>query len=508
MMTKFFGLSPLLLVLASCTTVADRAPTTPSAPEARDAAGPEAAAFSEDLTRRTFRYFWETTDTRRCLAPDRWPSNPFSSIAATGFALTAYGIGAERGYVPREAAAARTRDCLRFYWQAPQGPQASGVAGHKGFFYHFLRNEDGTRFKQVELSSVDTTLLLGGVLFAQSYFDRDTAVEREIRDLADRIYGRVDWTFMQRERSARPSGNGGSAKAITMGWYPEGGPAGRYESHDWVGYNEAMLVYILAAGSPTHPVGRDAWDTGWAAGLDQSWGRYFGRDFLQFEPLFGHQYSHVWVDFRGIRDDFMRRAATRDSRIDYFENSRRATLSQRDYGIANPNRWTGYSGTIWGWTASDGPGGGANGRSVNGVARSFMGYSARGVSAHRVVDDGTVVPTAPGGSIPFAPEVTIPALMAMRDAYGDRLYTAYGFRDSFNPSFTFADVPSRDGTADPRTGWIANDHLGIDQGPILAMMENHRSGLVWRVMRKNPHVRRGLERLGFAGGWLEEHADK
>lgn len=490
-MIRHFGYAALL-ALSGC--------ATPNAAPSRQSAfqSPKAEAFSEDLTRRTFRYFWETTDTRRCLAPDRWPSNPFSSIAATGFALTAYGIGAERGYVSRAEAAARTRDCLRFYWNAPQGPETEGVAGYKGFFYHFLRNDSGTRFKKVELSTVDTSLLLGGVLFSQSYFDRDDAIEREIRDLAEKIYRRVDWTFAQRERSDRPSGNGGSAKAITMGWYPEGGPAGRYESHDWVGYNEGMLVYILAAGSPTHPVGRDAWDSGWAAGLEKSWASYYGQEFLQFEPLFGHQYSHVWVDFRGIRDAFMRGKG-----IDYFENSRRATLSQRAYGAANPSDWVGYSGSIWGWTASDGPGGAARGRTVNGAPRSFMGYAARGVSAERVVDDGTIAPTAAGGSVPFAPEIAIPALMAMRNAYGDKLYTPYGFRDSFNPSFTFTDVPSADGVVEPDLGWIAKDHLGIDQGPILAMMDNHRSGFVWQVMRRNPHIRRGLTKLGFTGGWLD-----
>ena len=454
------------------------------------------AAFVEDLSRRTFDYFWETTGTERCLAPDRWPSNPFSSIAATGFALTAYGIGAERGYVTREAAAERTRDCLEFYWSAPQGPEPTGNTGYKGFFYHFLQNDDGTRRGKTELSTVDTSLLLGGVLFAQSYFDRDTPVEAEIRDLAEKIYRRVDWTFVQRENSEIPSANGGSGKAIAMGWYPETGDFG---THDWVGYNEGMLIYILAAGSPTHPVGKAAWDTGWAANLEKDWGTYYGYEHLQFEPLFGHQYSHVWVDFRGIQDAFMRGKG-----IDYFENSRRATLSQRAYGADNPNDWVGYSEDIWGWTASDGPTGAANGRVVNGEPREFMGYAARGVSAERVVDDGTVVPTAAGGSVPFAPEVTIDALMNMRAAYGDKLYTRYGFKDAFNPSYTFVDAGSRSGTVDPQLGWIARDHLGIDQGPILAMLENHRSGLVWRTMRKNPHIRHGLERLGFTGGWLDD----
>lgn len=469
---------------------------SPQSPPAPSAAAQ--AAFLEDLSRRTFDYFWDTTDAQRCLAPDRWPSNPFSSVAATGFALTAYGIGAERGYVSRGAAAARTRDCLRFYWNAPQGPAAAGVTGYKGFFYHFLRNDDGTRFRTNELSTVDTSLFLGGALFAQSYFDRNDPVETEIRDLAEKIYTRVDWTWAQRNRTGTQATNLANSHGIAMGWKPERG----WEPHDWVGYDEGMLVYVLALGSPTHAVGKDAWDKGWAVRLAQNWGTFYGQAHLQFEPLFGHQYSHVWVDFRGIREPFI---ASKD--IDYFENSRRATLAQRGYGIDNPNRWVGYGANLWGWTASDGPADGLIGAPVNGKQRRFMTYTARGVSALRVTDDGTIVPTAAGGSIAFAPEVAVPALMEMRARYGERLYTRYGFRDAFNPSFTFTDVASRSGTVDPATGWVANDYLGIDQGPILAMAENHRSGLVWRTMRKNPHIARGLKRIGFTGGWLDATRD-
>lgn len=491
-----FRIGALVLPLVMLTPACANAPAPPKVVAAPPTMAPMTEAdFSEELSERTFRYFWDTTDTKRCLAPDRWPSNPFSSIAATGFALTAYGIGAERGYVTRTEAALRTRDCLRFYWNAPQGNEAVGKTGYKGFFYHFLKNDDGTRYKTNELSTVDTSLFLGGALFAQSYYDRNDPVEAEIRDLAEKIYTRVDWTFVQRTNIGTEARNLANSHGITMGWKPERG----FETHDWVGYNEGMLVYVLALGSPTHPVGKDAWDKGWAADLEKDWGSYYGQQHLQFEPMFGHQYSHIWVDFRGIRDEFMRGKG-----IDYFENSRRATLSQRAYGADNPNKWAGYGADIWGWTASDGPGYSQGKYSVNGMARSFNGYMARGVSAIRIVDDGTIVPTAAGGSVPFAPEVAIPALMAMRTKYGERLYTRYGFKDAFNPSFIFAGVNSYNGTVDPVHGWIANDYLGIDQGPILAMMENHRSGFVWKVMRRNPHIVRGLKRIGFTGGWLDK----
>jgi hypothetical protein len=449
--------------------------------------------FIDELRRRTFDYFWDTTDADTCLAPDRWPSAPFSSIAAIGFALTAYGIGAENYYVTRGSAAERTRQCLQYLLQAPQGPGATGVSGHKGFFYHFLAFGTGTRYRTVELSSVDTSLLLAGVLFAQSYFDRDNVVEAAIRKSADALYRRVDWTFFLRGSGDSPAANLASSKGIAMGWTPEEGLG----SHDWVGYNEGMLVYVLALGSPTHPVGRDAWDYGWAARLGEQWHRHYGQEYLNFEPLFGHQYSHVWIDFRGISDDFMRAKG-----IDYFENSRRATLAQHNYAEDNPGRWVGYGGDIWGLTACDGPGTSAE-YLVNSEPRRFWSSAARGASAAQVHDDGTIAPTAAGGSIVFAPERVMPALCAMKEKYGDHLYTGYGFKDSFNASFTFSHEDNQQGIVVPGLGWIAKDHLGIDQGPILAMVENYRSELIWRTMKKSPYIQQGLRQIGFAGGWLE-----
>lgn len=486
---SFCSLAALGMMVGACgggnVGIAPGATPTPS-PSAT-----ELAAFEADLEQRTFRYFWETSPTKGCLVPDRYPTRTFSSVAASGFALTAYAIGAERGYVSRADAAQRTAECLRFFWNAPQGPGAKGATGYKGFFYHFLRYEDGTRFGNTELSTVDTSLLLGGVLFAQSYYTANNAVETEIRDLADKIYRRVDWQWVQRNTTGTQAANLANSHGITMGWKPEVG----FETHDWIGYNEGMLVYALAAGSPTFPVGRDAWDQGWAGKLDETWGTYYGQEHLQFESSLGHEYSHVWIDFRGIGDPYIRSKG-----IDYFENSRRAILSQKGYGAANPNNWVGYDGNVWGWSASDGPIDATY--TVNGTARLFHTYVARGVSSHRVEDDGTIVPMAAGGSVPFAPTETLTALWTMKQRYGDRLYTQYGFKDAFNPSFTFVGAPVESGTVDAQLGWVSGDYIGIDQGPIVAMIENHRSGLVWTTMRKNPHIRNGLVRLGFTGGWL------
>ncbi|WP_224247859.1 glucoamylase family protein [Hyalangium gracile] len=431
----------------------------------------------EDLEARTFRFFWETANPENGLIPDRHPSPSFSSIAAVGFGLTAYGIGVERGYVSREAARDRTLTTLRFLHSAPQGPEPSGVSGHRGFFYHFLEMKTGHRFETNELSTVDTALLLGGVLFAQSYFDGDSPQEAEIRKLADELYRRVDWRWAQ----ARPP-------AISHGWSPEAG----FIAYDWKGYNEAMLLVLLALGSPTFPVEPNAWQE-WVSDYGKDWGSFFGQEHLSFPPLFGHQYSHVWVDFRGIQDDYMRARG-----MDYFENSRRATYAQRTYAMSQPGSWKGYGQDVWGLTACDGP---ADVElDYQGQRRRFRGYAARGPGLH---DDGTLAPTAAAASIPFAPEIAIPAVMEMHRRYGEHIYSTYGFLDSFNPSFTY-DVPLQEGRRVPGFGWVADDYLGIDQGPIIAMLENHRSELVWRVMRKNPYLRAGLERAGFQGGWLGE----
>jgi hypothetical protein len=435
--------------------------------------------FIADVQKRTFRYFWKTSNPKNGMVRDRYPSPSCASIAAIGFALTAYTVGVERGYITRRAATERVLTTLRFLHDAPQGPEPRGTVGHKGFFYHFLDMKTGLRAGDSELSTVDTALFLAGALFCQSYFDRHAADEAEIRKLAEAIYRRVDWQWAQVR-----------APAISHGWSPECG----FLMYDWRGYNEAMIVYLLALGSPTYAVETSAW-TEWTSTYDMCWQTDFGQPHLGFPPLFGHQYSQTWIDFRGLQDSYMSRRG-----IDYSENNRRAVYAQREYAIANPHGWKDYSGEVWGVTASDGPADVVC--EYNGKPRAFRAYSGRGAGAGPDgYDDGTLAPTAVLSSIAFAPEIVLPTIQELVKRYGKYIYSDYGFLDAFNPSFTF-DVPLSHGRCIPGFGWVASDYLGINQGPIIAMIENGRSELIWRVMRKNVHMRRGLERAGFKGGWL------
>ena len=437
--------------------------------------------FYEEIEKRTFRFFWETVNRQNGLVPDRWPTPSFCSIAAVGFALPAYAIGAERGWCRREEARDLTLTTLRFFWNAPQGPERTGRTGHRGFFYHFIDMQTGLRYRTVELSSVDTTILLLGILFAGQYYNRDDAAEREIRSLAQAIYARADWNFFRSDGRA----------PISMGWHPETGliPA------NWVGYNEGMMVNVLALGAPVHAGPANLWEE-WTRPYPRFWRGEGPTRRLAFAPLFGHQYSQVFIDFRGIHDATMREAG-----FDYFENSRRATYANRAYCTANPMGWTGYSNRVWGLTACDGPGGFEV--PFKGEKRTFYGYAARGpLGEPDERDDGTIAPTAALGSLPFAPEIVIPAAEALLKDQGARIFDRYGFKDSFNPSFTYANLKSETGSVDPEHGWTATDYLGIDQGPILLQAANYRDDFLWKYMRNSPAIRLGLERAGFTGGWL------
>jgi hypothetical protein len=451
------------------------ASSEPTLPGPNGGGEPE-AAFLDDVQLRTFRFFQETANASNGLVPDRWPTPSFSSVAAVGFGLTAYIVGVERGWLARASGRDRVLTTLRFFWSSPQSERPYQVTGHRGFYYHFLDMQTGHRFQQVELSTIDTGLLLMGALAVQQYFDGTDPDEAEIRALADSLYRRVEWDWA----SVRPP-------EISMGWHPESG----FIEHDYDGYNEAMFLYVLALGSPTHAVPPEAWQE---FTTTYQWAEFYGQAHVNFAPLFGHQYSHVWIDFREIQDVYMRARG-----IDYFENSRRATLAQRAYAVDNPNQWNGYGANVWGLTASDGPG--SFRATIGGRVRAFHGYWARGAAANGILDDGTIAPTAVGGSVPFAPEITIPALRAMRDGTGGNLYAQYGFKDAFNLTLDQPGLAPR-GTTVQGVGWFDMDYLGIDQGPILLMIENYRTGLIWELMRQSPYIVSGLCRAGFTGGWL------
>ena len=427
---------------------------------------PEQSELLRTLQRDSFSYFVHKTNPANGLVLDKsreaWPS----SIAAVGLALAAYPVGVERGFMTRHDAVQRTLATLRFFANAPHGPE-SDATGHKGFYYHFLDMASGRRAWRSEPSSVDTAFLLAGMLAAAAYFQQQSAVEEEIRQLADALYRKADWRWMQ---------NG--AAAVSHGWTPEKG----FLRYRWHGYDEALIVYLLGLGSPTHPLPPESYRA-WAS--TYKWKKIYDIEFLYAGPLFIHQLSHVWIDFRDIRDEFMRQHD-----LDYFENSRRATLVQQQYAIRNPRQFEHYSECCWGITSSDGPG--PSTIIVNGAQRVFYDYIARG--APFGPDDGTLAPWAVVASLPFAPEIVLPTIqnyerMRLKES------GLYGYKASFNP--TFPAQPKRE------YGWVSSYHFGINQGPIVLMLENHRSGLLWSQMRQCPYLVTGLRRAGFAGGWLE-----
>ncbi|HFA50637.1 MAG TPA: Tat pathway signal protein [Bacteroidetes bacterium] len=447
----------LLLLLPAC----GNAPTETAATAFQKTQPP----FSlDELQRRTFNYFWELADPNNFQISDRYPTETFSSIAATGFGLTGYLVGVERGYISRKEAAERVLQTLRVLKNLPQGDAPKGMSGHRGFFYHFLKNDDATRYKNVELSTMDTGLLMAGILSARSFFAEKNEAENEIRELADFLYRRVEWDWALNENGR-----------LSMGWRPESG----FIESDWRGYNEAMILLLLAMGSPTHPIPAESWEE-WCGTYE--WAGFQGQEFVQFHSLFGHQYSQLYIDFRGIQDGYMRQKG-----IDYFENSRRATLANHSYCTANPKGFKGYAENCWGLTACDGP---RNQQADTSIGKwLFKGYAARGVSPSYAFDDGTISPTAAGGSIAFAPEICLPALRFMWEHFYPKLVGEYGFKDAFNLSYTFGEGN--------KNGWFDKDYIGIDQGPILLQTENHRSGFVWGLMKKNEYLKRGLERAGF-----------
>ena len=413
------------------------------------------------LQRNSFDYFVYEINRANGLVLDKTTTDWPASIAAMGMALTAYAVGAERRFMERAEAVERTLTMLRFLAASEQS-EAADATGYKGFYYHFLHMETGRRVWQCELSSIDTALLIAGALAAAEYFDGADRDEAEIRELTRFLYERIDWDWML---------DGG--ETLRHGWRPETG----FLPFRWQGYDEALILYLFALGSPTHPIAPACYDA-WCSTYE--WKEIYGIGFLYAGPLFVHQMSHIWCDLRGIRDRYMRE---HDS--DYFENSRRATLVQQQYAIRNPNRFKHLGEHCWGVSASDGPGNHV--KEVDGVRRVFFDYVARGVPFGP--DDGTVAPWAVAASMPFAPEIVAPTLHRLK-ALNVAVPNPYGFKASFNPVFT-GDL---DGV-----GWVSPYHFGINEGPTLLMIENHRTALVWSLMRRCKVLQAGLRLAGFQG---------
>ncbi len=425
------------------------------------------AEMLDTLRRETFEFFRHEHDPRTGLIRDKTSPGSPSSIAALGMGLSSYVVAVERDLLSRAEAAARTLTMLRFLHASPQGPEPDAT-GYKGFYYHFLDMDTGRRAWHCELSTVDTAILMAGVLTAATYFVETNDTETELRDLADALYRRVDWAWAT---------NGGAT--ITHGWKPECGflPY-RWDEH----YSEAHILYVLALGSPTFPIEPSGYDK-WTATFE--WTSLYGFEHIPAGPLFIHQMSHVWLDFRSIHDDVNRARG-----IDYFENSRRATHVQREYAIENPGRFRHYGAFGWGFTASDGPGDIVV--KVGGAERVFYDYIARG--APDGPDDGTISPWAVATSLPFAPDIVLATLRHAIERLDLKRRTRYGFDASFNPTFPEA-------RRNPN-GWVSPWIFGLNQGPIILMLENFQTELIWKIMKSCPYVVRGLRRAGFRDGWL------
>jgi hypothetical protein len=420
--------------LAACTGTALAAASVKSARGAELRSADD--ALLNDLSRRCFDYFWEQSDPHTGIARDRAradgaehaPSGRFEgSTGATGFALTSLCIGAERGWIPRAMARDRARAALNSYASGP-------VANEHGWFYHFIDVRNGERRPKSEVSTSDSTWLVAGSLTARQYFKEDTEIAR----LALKIYDRVDYRWMLN-----------NGRFLAHGWRPESG----FIQYRYEKYCQLACMYLLGIGSRTHALDPETW---------YEWGRdpyeYAGLHYYGRTLLWTYQYPFSWWDFRKRRE-------SRGLRVNWFENSARATHAHRAFCLDLAKEFPGYSTDIWGITSSDGP----------------KGYETWGGPPRTGNLDGSVVPCAAAGSLMFAPDITLPALHAMKDKFGSRIYQRYGFVDAFNPT----------------TGWQATDVIGIDVGITLLSAENLRTGDVWKWFMSNPEAHHAFELTGI-----------
>jgi hypothetical protein len=394
----------------------------PASPSLRD------DPLLEELERANFRFFWEQANPETGLVRDRCNvrqpnKSELANIAATGFGLTALCIGEKREFITRVESQERVLNSLRFLWKK--------VPHHRGFFYHWANLNTGQRIWDSEVSSVDTAILLCGILTCRQHFTHP-----EIHELASEIYNRVDWNWLSEDTPVLPHG-----------WTPESG----FLQYRWDDYSEMMMMYLLGLGSDVHPLPAKAWDSWKRSTFEYNGIRYIGS----FAPLFIHQYSQAWFDFRGKRDRY----------ADYFKNSIIATDVHRRFCLDLARQFPDYSDDLWGITASD----------------SVRGYSVWGGPPSTGPIDGTVVPCAAGGSLPFQPEETMRVLRTIKDRYGQKTWSDYGFVDAFNPL----------------TNWYDTDVIGIDAGITMVMAENARTSFVWDTFMKNPEAKRAMERAGF-----------
>lgn len=414
---------PLLGAIANLHPAAKNTQTAPI----QSALNPQDDEFLNALEQANFLFFWEQADPKTGLIRDRCnvrtnDNNVVASLASSGFGLTAICIGQQRGFISYAEARLRVLQSLSFLWHK--------VPTHRGFFFHFAHINTGERIWDSEISSVDTAILLCGVLTCRQHF-HDT----DIQELAHAIFARVDWTWLSEDTSL-----------LSHGWTPELG----FIPSRWDYYSELMMMYLLGMGSASHPLNKDAWFAWKRTTFEYDGLRYIGS----YAPLFVHQYSQAWFDFRNKRDQF----------ADYFQNSIVATEAHRIFCVELNVQFPDYSNALWGITASD----------------SERGYVAWGGPPATGPIDGTIAPAAAGGSLPFLPVETMRVLRTIHDRY-PKAWCRYGFVDAFNPL----------------TGWYDTDVIGIDTGITMLMAENARTGFVWNTFMKNPEAQKGMEIAGF-----------
>jgi hypothetical protein len=422
----------------------------------------------KNLQRETFDFFIDQINPDSGLIADSTEPGAPSSIAAVGMGLTSYIVAVERKFLTRQNALLRCLKIAKFFADSVQS-EAANATGYKGFYYHFIDMQSGRRSWDSELSTIDTAFLMAGFLTVARYFSGSSKEEKELTALVDSLYRRVDWQWAL---------NG--SDSICHGWSPEKG----FIHYHWNSkFSEAILLYVLALGSPTFPIAPECY-LKWTKTFEFK--KFYDYEYIFAGPLFIHQFSHMWINFKGIRDQ-----ANEKYGLDYFENSRRATLTQQAYAIDNPLKFSHYGKYTWGFTASDGPG--SMELDINGKKRTFYDYIARGAPGGP--DDGTVSPWAVVASLPFADDIVLDTINHAIEKLNLKNHRLYGFDASFN-----FDFPDKSKNA---LGWVSPWRFGLNQGPIVIMIENYLSQLIWNTFQKIPEVILGLKRAGFKGSYLD-----